>query len=270
MNTPLISIDDEEYRLSLAPIRRPRTPTRRAPYLSRSPSPRTSSHPTSSPPRTSSQSTSAPSHLVPVTNSSNLSCQLPATTPSGSSGQPFPTTQTVHSSDSSIKQSTNQPNDTHMRTRSQKQTPTVRMDHPDKTSLSTSALPSSVAQAAHPSIPKPEGENGRPGRGGYALKAVLGWDLKEYKKAQEFIKKLVETTLPKNVHTPFTSQPETVLNPLREKMAEQFPQLRQYEDNWATDDFIRAALKYRQIQVKNRKLRMQAAQGRAMMEQDSD
>lgn len=34
------------------------------------------------------------------------------------------------------------------------------------------------------SIPKPEGENGRPNRGGYSLSKVLGWNAKEYRAAQ--------------------------------------------------------------------------------------
>jgi hypothetical protein len=31
-------------------------------------------------------------------------------------------------------------------------------------------------------IPKPEGENGRPGRGGYNLELALGWDSKAFRK----------------------------------------------------------------------------------------
>lgn len=31
-------------------------------------------------------------------------------------------------------------------------------------------------------IPKPEGENGRPGRGGYNLEVALGWDSKTFRK----------------------------------------------------------------------------------------
>lgn len=33
-------------------------------------------------------------------------------------------------------------------------------------------------------IPKPDGENGRPNRGGYTLSKVLGWNTKEYRAAQ--------------------------------------------------------------------------------------
>ncbi|KAK7448414.1 hypothetical protein VKT23_013678 [Stygiomarasmius scandens] len=262
--TRLISVDDAEYLpSSLGPARRSRTPTRRVPY-SKSPSPALVSSPASASPPVVRTGCSNPPCLQQSTTqtagSSDPSCQRPsAAQANSSSGSDQRSTVTQPTPDSFSKQSPNQPNDSGMRTRSQKQTATV--------SVPSAGEPS----AMEASIPKPDGENGRPGRGGYSLKTVLGWDPKEYKKAQEHIRGLVENMLPKNVHTSFTSQPPEVLNPLRKKMVEKFPQLRQYEDNWATDDFIRGALKYRQLQLKNRKLRMQAAQGQAIinMQQDS-
>ncbi|KAK7434492.1 hypothetical protein VKT23_020176 [Stygiomarasmius scandens] len=296
--TPLISVDDAEYRTpSLGPIRRPRTPTKTSPYPSNSSPPSSSpssSVPLPSVPTPSSTVASVPSassvpvasvpppssvpvNSVPPAPSAPVasvppapsvpvaSVLLPSVIHASSSSTPLcqqPSAATGSSSDPSCQKSTtypsfdpqssNQPNDTGMRTRSQKQVPTVRIQSPDK-------APSTL-------IPKPDGENGRPGRGGYALKTVLNWDPKEYKKVQDFVRELVNTTLPKNVHTPFTSQPTTVLDPLRKQMIEKFPRLRQYEDNWAADDFIRAALKSRQIQLKNRKLRVQAAQGQAVLD----
>ncbi|THV00406.1 hypothetical protein K435DRAFT_794156 [Dendrothele bispora CBS 962.96] len=175
-----------------------------------------------------------------------------------SSGQQSSSTQVNNPANPGVASSSSPPdtNPNRMQTRSQKQIPTVRFE------------PSSGTSKTAPvsSIPKPNGENGRPGRGGYSLRTVLGWDAKEYKNAQEFVKDLVETMLPKNAYTPFTSQSLEVLDPLREKMVEKFPQLRQYEDNWATDDFIRTVLKYRQLQLRTRKLRVQAAQAQAIID----
>ncbi|KAK7438099.1 hypothetical protein VKT23_018265 [Stygiomarasmius scandens] len=294
--TPLISVDDAEYRTrSLGPIRRPRTPTKTSPYPSPSSSSPMSAVPSSSVPLPSVPSPSTPVVSVPsapfapvasvptapvapvppapvapvppapvasvpvgsvllpsIIHASGSSTPLCQQSSSDPSHQKSPVTVTTYPGLPASKQSSDQPNDTGMRTRSQKQVPTIRIQSSDK-------APTTL-------IPKPDGENGRPGRGGYALKTVLGWDPKDYKKVQDFVRELVNTTLPKNVHTPFTSQPTTVLDPLRKQMIEKFPRLRQYEDNWVTDDFIRAALKSRQIQLKNRKLRVQAAQGQAVLD----
>ena len=48
-------------------------------------------------------------------------------------------------------------------------------------------------------------------------------------------------------------------------MAEKFPILNRYKDSWASDDFIRAALKYLKSRAKLDALRLKAAQGEALM-----
>ncbi|THU96431.1 hypothetical protein K435DRAFT_797322 [Dendrothele bispora CBS 962.96] len=147
-----------------------------------------------------------------------------------------------------------------MKTGLQAHYPTITIEYPRV--LGTAGP---VKNRAAGSIPKPDGENGRPGRGGYALKDVLGWDQTDYKKAQDFVKELVATILGGDTHIPFQSQPPQKLEVVRDKMLKQFPQLADYEDNWATDDFIRAALKYRQTCLKKHKLELQAAQGQAIL-----
>ncbi|KAK7435883.1 hypothetical protein VKT23_019414 [Stygiomarasmius scandens] len=101
-------------------------------------------------------------------------------------------------------------------------------------------------------IPKPQGEMGRPGRGGYSLRTALGWEETQYKKAKKTVLRLVEDKLDGSV--PYTlqpaEQPGDPLNIVRSEMITKYPALHQYEDNWATNDFIRAALKYRQTIVK--------------------
>lgn len=47
-------------------------------------------------------------------------------------------------------------------------------------------------------------------------------------------------------------------------MLKQFPALCRYENNWAADEFIRTAVKYRQSRVKLHNLKVQAAQGIAV------
>ncbi|RDB28786.1 hypothetical protein Hypma_015653 [Hypsizygus marmoreus] len=55
-------------------------------------------------------------------------------------------------------------------------------------------------------IPKPRGELGRPGRGGYILRQVLGWDETFYKTVQNSVSKQVRSDLP---FLPFTEQNAT-------------------------------------------------------------
>lgn len=52
-------------------------------------------------------------------------------------------------------------------------------------------------------------------------------------------------------------------------MLKQFPALCRYEDGWAADDFIRTAVKYRQSRVKLHDLKVQAAQGKALVDMQS-
>lgn len=52
-------------------------------------------------------------------------------------------------------------------------------------------------------------------------------------------------------------------------MLKQYPALCRYEDNWAADDFIRTAVKYRQGRAKLHNLKVQAAQGKALADMQS-
>ncbi|KAK7433589.1 hypothetical protein VKT23_020693 [Stygiomarasmius scandens] len=227
--TGIISVDDAEYS-SLKITRSPRTSPRMTPY----------------PPPVS---TPSPPSSLSTSSSSATSSPLPAhDTHDASAGE----------------QSLPQPGapDGRMQTRSQLQYPTVTVQRSTRTvSASERTGP---PQISAPLISKPDGENGRPGRGGYSLKKVLNWNDKEYKRAQAFVKKTVETKLVETIHLPFTVQPPTMLDIVRNEILKEFPGLRIYEDNWATDDFIRAALKYLHSRLKYNKLKVQAAQGQAV------
>ncbi|KAF5334714.1 hypothetical protein D9758_017353 [Tetrapyrgos nigripes] len=110
---------------------------------------------------------------------------------------------------------------THMRTRRmQTQYSAITVEYPSK---SCSGITTTMDHDEILCIPKPDGENGRPGRSGYALKKVLGWSGKDYKKA--FVKKLVETTLADSIYLPYTRQPVEQLNDMRAKMLNEFPVL---------------------------------------------
>ncbi|KAF8882343.1 hypothetical protein CPB84DRAFT_1770996 [Gymnopilus junonius] len=91
-------------------------------------------------------------------------------------------------------------------------------------------------------IPKPEGEAGRPGRGGYNLEQTLGWPKKEYEHIKKFMKKLVEEHLEPSKN--FSSQSLSSLANVRALASDRFPALRNYADHWPVMDFIRLELKY--------------------------
>ncbi|KAK7448097.1 hypothetical protein VKT23_013855 [Stygiomarasmius scandens] len=250
-STGIISVDDAEYS-SLKITRSPRTPPSMTPYPSISaPSP---------PLSLSSSLSSSPSPLPAVVAGDTRG--VPVVVADDARDAPAVAADNTRSAPEG-EQSPSQSGVTggHIQTRSQLQYPTVSIRRPTRAILTSERTAPQISAA---SIPKPDGENGRPGRGGYSLKRVLNWNGKEYKRAQAFVKKTIEIKLVETIHLPFTVQPSTMLDIVRNEILQEFPSLRIYEDNWATDDFIRAALKYIHSRLKYNKLKVQAAQGQAV------
>ncbi|KAL0563451.1 hypothetical protein V5O48_018615 [Marasmius crinis-equi] len=98
-----------------------------------------------------------------------------------------------------------------------------------------------------PKIPKPEGEAGRPKRGGYNLEEKLGWDNTLLAQVKGFVKSQVVSKLACSV--PFTLQPSEKLEDVRSSAIDKFPMLKRYEDCWAVDDLIRCNLKYQKQKI---------------------
>ncbi|KAJ3898158.1 hypothetical protein F5879DRAFT_927268 [Lentinula edodes] len=71
-------------------------------------------------------------------------------------------------------------------------------------------------------IPKPPGEVGRPGRGGYNLRKTLGWSRQDYDNVKTIAK---------------------------------YDFVARYDNNWVIDDFVRCQLKYQRTVIKNRNRR---------------
>ncbi|KAJ3806576.1 hypothetical protein F5876DRAFT_80554 [Lentinula aff. lateritia] len=90
-------------------------------------------------------------------------------------------------------------------------------------------------------IPKPPGEVGRPGRGGYNLKKILGWPKEDYDNVKEFVKTLVNSL---DCTIPFTEQSFDDLSSIRQQAIKKFDFLNKYQKHWVVDDFIRCRLKY--------------------------
>ncbi|KAJ3870834.1 hypothetical protein F5051DRAFT_434326 [Lentinula edodes] len=85
-------------------------------------------------------------------------------------------------------------------------------------------------------IPKPPGEVGRPGRGGYSLFEVLSWPRKKYDKVKKYINKLVEDNL--DCELPMSEQRAVNVKKVRDEAVAKYVFLKEYRGFWALDDFI--------------------------------
>ncbi|THU95287.1 hypothetical protein K435DRAFT_859672 [Dendrothele bispora CBS 962.96] len=114
-------------------------------------------------------------------------------------------------------------------------------------------------------IPKPPGEVGRPGRGGYSLSTALGWDYKKYRKT--YINQLCQDNL--DVTVCLGDQLEESVNLVRNEAQKRFPFLASYSDHWATDDFIRGRLKYRKNVVTKEAMAAELAEIRGKINEET-
>ncbi|KAJ7600136.1 hypothetical protein C8J56DRAFT_1037733 [Mycena floridula] len=87
-------------------------------------------------------------------------------------------------------------------------------------------------------IPKPPGEAGRPGPKGYKLSTAL--DMNNYKEVHAYIKSLVHQYLVTD--KPITQQKPVKLEQLFHRSLRRYPQLDEYQDNWALRDFVTTIL----------------------------
>ncbi|KDR68197.1 hypothetical protein GALMADRAFT_146446 [Galerina marginata CBS 339.88] len=97
-------------------------------------------------------------------------------------------------------------------------------------------------------IPKPEGEAGRPGRGGYNFEEALAWTKKDFQKLKKFMNDLIDTHLDTSKKP--SSQSQASVNTVRKQAVDKFPTLNNYEDVWPVMDLIRIRLKYSRGQAR--------------------
>ncbi|KAH7871266.1 uncharacterized protein C8R40DRAFT_1072574 [Lentinula edodes] len=116
-------------------------------------------------------------------------------------------------------------------------------------------------------IPKPPGEVGRPGRGGYSLFEVLGWPKKKYDKVKKYINTLVEDHL--ECELPMSEQSVANVKRVRQQAVEKYIFLKEYSGLWAVDDFIRNHLKYQKCVLKKEKLEKIVAEARPAEKKDT-
>ncbi|KAJ3928017.1 MAG: hypothetical protein NXY57DRAFT_1041962 [Lentinula lateritia] len=124
----------------------------------------------------------------------------------------------------------------------------------------TNIAPSGGPVRTQKDLPRPPGEVGRPGRGGYSLFEVLSWPRKKYDKVKKFINNLVEDHLDCDV--PMSEQSTANVRKVRQQAVEKYIFLKEYSGLWAVDDFIRNHLKYQKSVLRKERLEKIAADAR--------
>ncbi|KAL1749689.1 hypothetical protein FB107DRAFT_280425 [Schizophyllum commune] len=115
-----------------------------------------------------------------------------------------------------------------------------------------SAPPSKEPSVGKGRIPKPPGECGKPGKGGYSLKDTLGWPLDKYNKVRKAMNAVVDKHLdPKKSLT--RQRPARMSNFEKEALS-LFPEMdTEYEDCWPVRAFASNRLHYLQNNAQRRK-----------------
>ncbi|KAI6159408.1 hypothetical protein EDD17DRAFT_1762461 [Pisolithus thermaeus] len=103
-------------------------------------------------------------------------------------------------------------------------------------------------------IPKPNGEVGRPGWGGYNLEDQLGWGKDSFKKLQQFIKKAVKKHL--DTTKCRSLQDHKALETVNKMTVAQFPDLDDFEECWLVQDLVQLQLKYSSFKTRQQKWAM--------------
>ncbi|KAG1844360.1 hypothetical protein F4604DRAFT_1689118 [Suillus subluteus] len=101
---------------------------------------------------------------------------------------------------------------------------------------------SSVSVSEDSKIPKPAGEPGRPGHGGYTLREALDWNPKAYAKFKKSMHSLIEDHL--DMTKCASAQSPMLLEVVHGKALDNFPDLDNYNNLWPVNDTIMTCLKY--------------------------
>ncbi|KAG2125767.1 hypothetical protein DEU56DRAFT_916383 [Suillus clintonianus] len=101
---------------------------------------------------------------------------------------------------------------------------------------------SSASSSEDSKIPKPAGEPGRPGRGGYTLREALDWNPKAYAKFKRSMHSLIDNHL--DTTKCASGQSPALLEVVRGKALDNFPDLDNYNNLWPVNDLIMTRLKY--------------------------
>ncbi|KAG1769699.1 hypothetical protein EV702DRAFT_1202727 [Suillus placidus] len=101
---------------------------------------------------------------------------------------------------------------------------------------------SSINLSEDSKIPKPAGEPGRPGQGGYTLHEALDWNPKAYVRFKKHMHHLIDEHL--DMAKCASTQSPILLKAVRDKALDKFPDLENYSNLWPARDMIMTRLKY--------------------------
>ncbi|KAI5999631.1 hypothetical protein EDD15DRAFT_2193672 [Pisolithus albus] len=111
---------------------------------------------------------------------------------------------------------------------------------PTPSESSLSSLESKLG--ASDKIPKPSGEAGRPGRGGYNLEDQLGWGEDGFKSLKRFVNKAIKKHL--DTTKCRSQQDRQALDTVCDLVTAEFPDMDSFENCWPVLDLIQMRLKY--------------------------
>ncbi|KAF8550533.1 hypothetical protein OG21DRAFT_1468594 [Imleria badia] len=117
------------------------------------------------------------------------------------------------------------------------------------TSDNESALSTTLSNDSK--IPKPQGEPGRPGRGGYNLETTLSWNHTAYVKFKKVTHRLIDEHL--DTTKCASAQSPVLLKAVRDKASGAFPDLENYSKAWPVSDIIMMRLKYTSSRARQRR-----------------
>ncbi|KAG2102306.1 hypothetical protein BD769DRAFT_1390137 [Suillus cothurnatus] len=164
-------------------------------------------------------------------------------------------------------------------TRSHSRTPKSLDSASSSDSLSDSdSATSSMNLSEDSKIPKPAGEPGRPGRGGYTLREALDWNPKTYTKFKKYMQKLIENHL--DTTKCASAQSAALLKVVCNKVTaaislgfandlivyqalDEFPDLENYSNSWPASDMIMTRLKYTSGRARRKEGEMALGKGRS-------
>ncbi|KIK33157.1 hypothetical protein CY34DRAFT_18549 [Suillus luteus UH-Slu-Lm8-n1] len=147
-------------------------------------------------------------------------------------------------------------------TRSRSQTPSPSDSARSLDSLSDSDTSTSSASLSEDSkIPKPAGEPGRPGHGGYTLYEALDWNPRAYTKFKKYMHSLVEDHL--DTTKCASAQSPALLKVVCDKALDNFLDLGNYSNLWPVNDLIMMRLKYTSGRARRKEGEMAAGKSRS-------
>ncbi|KAF8809199.1 hypothetical protein BYT27DRAFT_7094651 [Phlegmacium glaucopus] len=108
-------------------------------------------------------------------------------------------------------------------------------------------LPPALSQASPPNkIPKPPGEPGRPGSGGFCVETTLvdshQWTKEAVDDLSDAVRAEARRTLDMTVS--FRSQEKKLIEKICEKMVDRWPELDDYDGHWPVRSILKLVLKY--------------------------